>query len=94
VAANAQEREMKAMNNRLLKLESRLGLVETPASRRDHELGQILLRRMAADRAREGLSPMNVSQGFLSSLTLKDILYGLRAKERARALAERKAAGN
>jgi hypothetical protein len=81
---------MKTLNNRLLKLESRLGLLETAASRRDHELGQILLRRMAVLREREGLPPWKISQEVLSRLTLKDLLYRLYAKERARAYAESK----
>jgi hypothetical protein len=81
---------MKTLNNRLLKLESRLGLLETAASRRDHELGQILLRRMAVLREREGLPPLKISQEFLSRVMLKDILYRAHAKERARAFAESK----
>jgi hypothetical protein len=40
VAAGNQGREMKALNNRLFKLESRLRLIETAASRRDLELGR------------------------------------------------------
>ena len=74
---------------RILKLELAAGLIETAADRRDRELGQIVLQRILAERAREGLPPLKISQEALSRLTLKDIVYGLDAQERAKALAER-----
>lgn len=77
------------LTKRLLKLELAAGLTETAADRRDHELGQIVLKRMLAERAREGLPPLKISQEFLSSLTLKDIMYRLHIKERDRAYKEK-----
>lgn len=79
-------------DKRLRKLEIAAGLIETTADERDRELGQVLLKRMAALRAQEGLPPLKVNPEILSRLTLKDLVYRLHAKERARALAAKEAA--
>ena len=85
-AANAMKINI---GKRLRKLEIAAGLIETAEDRRDLELGQLLLKRMAAQRAQEGLPPLKVSQEILSRLTLKDILYRLHVKDRARVFAEK-----
>lgn len=77
------------ISKRLCKLEIAAGLIETAEDRRDRELGQLLLKRMAVQRAQQGLPPLKVSQEILSRLTLKDILYRLHAKDRARVFAEK-----
>ena len=64
-------------------------LIEGAADRRDRELGQVLIKRLATLRAREGLPPLKASPAILSRLTLKDLLYRLHANERARVFAEK-----
>jgi len=76
---------------RLRKLELEAGLIETAADRRDLELGQVFLKRLAVQRAQEGLPPLNARPEILARLTLKDLLYGLHIKERARVFAEKQA---
>jgi len=64
-------------------------LIEAAADRRDRELGQVLIKRLATLRAHKGLPPLKVSPEILSRLTLKDLLYRLHANERARVFAEK-----
>ena len=72
------------IGKRLQKLETLAGLIETVADIRDRELGQVYLKRLAALRVQEGLRPWNVRPETLARLTLKDLLYRLHTKERAR----------
>lgn len=71
---------MKSISTRIHKLEVGVGLIETAASRRDRELGEILKRRRAARRAREGLPPEEPDEEDLSGFTLTEILHRGRAR--------------
>jgi hypothetical protein len=74
---------MKTITRRLLRLEGRLGLVETEESRRARDLMETLRRRRAARLAREGrLESDTVEREDLSGLTLAEILQ--RGRQRAR----------
>jgi hypothetical protein len=75
-------------SKRIRKLELAAGLIEAAADRRDRELGQVFLKRLAVQRAQEGLTPLKVRPEILARLTLKDLLYRLHAKELARVFAE------
>jgi len=80
---------MNSIRTRIRKLEMGAGLIETEASRRDRELGEILRRRRAARLAREGLPPEEPDEEDLSGLTLVEILLHGRARARARVLEEK-----
>ncbi len=80
---------MKVLERRLTKLEVRSGLVETPESRRDAELGEILRRRINARRARQGLPPLVRDDAEIEAvrgLSMSEILNRGRDLARAKRL--------
>ena len=80
---------MKTLHRRLGKLEIKSGLTETPESRRDAELGEILRRRINARRARQGLPPLVRDEAEIEAvhgLSMSEILNRGRDMARARRL--------
>jgi hypothetical protein len=67
---------MRAIGKRLGKLEGRFGLVETEERRRARARVETLRRRIAAQRAREGLPPLELDPDGqdLTGLSLSKIL--------------------